>query len=59
VLWGEGVGPQEEDDLFTVNRALFEAIALRKAERGGAQGLIVIITDIDVEDELDADVTGH
>lgn len=58
VLWGEDVGAQDEDGLLAENRALFETIAFRKTELGGAEGLIVTITGIDVEDELDVEDAG-
>ena len=52
VLWGEDAGPQDEDGLIAENRALFDAIALRKTELGVAEGLIVTITDLDIEHGL-------
>lgn len=58
VLWGEDVGPQDEDGLLAENSELFETIAFRKTELGGAEGLILTITGIDVEDEFDAGDAG-
>jgi hypothetical protein len=55
VLWGEGVGPQEAQGLIDANREMFTLIAQQKVEAGEADGGLVVITDLDVEDGLDAD----
>jgi hypothetical protein len=55
VLWGEGVGPQDATGLIEANRDMFALIAQQKFEADMAEDGLVTITDLDVEDGLDAD----
>jgi hypothetical protein len=55
VLWGEGIGPQKAQGLIDANRDMFALIARQKFEADMAEDGLVTITDLDVEDGLDAD----
>jgi hypothetical protein len=54
VLWGADAGPQRGSEIIAAHRQLFEEIARSKREAGLVPGTIVNITDLDVEDQLDA-----
>lgn len=54
VLWGEGVGPQDESGLIDAHREMLEHIALLKQEAGLIEGGLITVDDFDVEDALDA-----